>query len=579
VKSKTTDGENYWEKEDFWTNPDGGLLDDASITAVVEKTLKKIEERGTKKKDKERKRKSVSEELVEIAMGEIELLFVDQFKVPYCSFRTEDTRQVWPVKSKAFKRWICGLLWEKEKRAVYSEALTSALNVLEAQAIYGSKKQVRLWNRVAWHNGDIYYDLTNEKWQAVRIGKTGWEVIDEPPILFRRFTHHKPQIEPQKGGNLKDFLNFVNIKDEDVQILTLVWLVTCFIPDIAHPILILHGPQGSAKTTFLKLCRLIIDPSETPLLTIPKDITGLIQILAHHYCSFFDNLSVLPDYVSDTLSRGCTGDGFSKRQLYTDDDDVLYSYKRVIGVNGINLPALKPDLLDRSIIIELERIPASNRKEEIALCKEFEEKLPFILGGIFDTLSQAIQIYDKTHLPLLPRLADFARWGFAISEALGTGGEKFLSAYFKNRNYQHYQIVENNPLALALMNFMEDQDHWEGTSSELLNNLTEKAKEIGINTKIKCWPQQPNTLVRHLNRLKVNLEAVGIDYQHYGHTRKGSLISLARRDGKEILPSRLPSPQNSSNHEDFGGCDDGDGFAPILSKKTIKHNGDEGEVI
>ena len=128
-------------------------------------------------------------------MGEIELLFVDQFKVPYCSFRTEDTRQVWPVKSKAFKRWICGLLWEKEKRAVYSEALTSALNVLEAQAIYGSKKQVRLWNRVAWHNGDIYYDLTSEKWGAIRVGKTGWEVVDEPPILFRRFTHHKPQVE------------------------------------------------------------------------------------------------------------------------------------------------------------------------------------------------------------------------------------------------------------------------------------------------------------------------------------------------------------------------------------------------
>jgi len=39
------------------------------------------------------------------------------------------------------------------------------------------------------------------------------------------------------------------------------------------------------------------------------------------------------------------------------------------------------------------------------------------------------------------------------------------------------------------------------------------------------------------------------------------------RDGKEILPSRLPSPQNSSNHEDFKRCDGCDGFKSILSKK------------
>ena len=43
--------------------------------------------------------------------------------------------------------------------------------------------------------------------------------------------------------------------------------------------------------------------------------------------------------------------GFSKRQLYTDDDDIIYHFRRCIGFNGINLRATKADLLDRAIII------------------------------------------------------------------------------------------------------------------------------------------------------------------------------------------------------------------------------------
>ena len=41
--------------------------------------------------------------------------------------------------------------------------------------------------------------------------------------------------------------------------------------------------------------------------------------------------------------------GAIKRELYTDDEDVIYNFIRCIGINGINIGGLKPDLLDRSI--------------------------------------------------------------------------------------------------------------------------------------------------------------------------------------------------------------------------------------
>ncbi|MDR9787649.1 MAG: hypothetical protein RJR37_10480 [Peptococcaceae bacterium MAG4] len=43
-----------------------------------------------------------------------------------------------------------------------------------------------------------------------------------------------------------------------------------------------------------------------------------------------------------------------------------------------------------------------------------------------------MQIYPHVKLPALPRMADFATWGYAIMEAVGDMGEAFLRAYRKN---------------------------------------------------------------------------------------------------------------------------------------------------
>jgi len=69
------------------------------------------------------------------------------------------------------------------------------MKVLEAEACFNGKKY-ELYNRVCWYKDALYYDLTNEKWQVVKITKDGWSIIDNPPILFRRHTHQKQQVLP-----------------------------------------------------------------------------------------------------------------------------------------------------------------------------------------------------------------------------------------------------------------------------------------------------------------------------------------------------------------------------------------------
>ena len=106
-----------------------------------------------------------------------------------------------------------------------------------------------------------------------------------------------------------------------------------------------------------------------------------MQQLSHHWAAYYDNLERLPNWVSDILCRAVTGEGFSKRVLYSDDDDVIYQYRRCIGLNGINVAAHRADLLERSLLLELEAIPPGKRKPENELWTEFEKARPLLFGA------------------------------------------------------------------------------------------------------------------------------------------------------------------------------------------------------
>ena len=179
-----------------------------------------------------------------------------------------------------------------------------------------------------------------------------------------------PQVVPQSGGNPYRIFEFLNVNSEN-QLLVVACIISYFIPEIPHPIFHRHGPQGAGETCLFKIIKRICDPSSLEALITPRDLGQLIQVIAHNHVCLFDNVSDIPTWMSDILSQACTGGGFSKRQLYTDDDDVVYQVKRCIGINGINLLIKKPDLMDRSILVYLDRIDPSKRREESELWAAF----------------------------------------------------------------------------------------------------------------------------------------------------------------------------------------------------------------
>ncbi len=473
--------------------------------------------------------------LVEMATMEAEL-FHDQHDTPYARVSIGNRRKIVRCRSAGFRRWLSSLAYETNGRVPGSEAFSSALNVIEAKASIGTEYE--LSNRVAHRDGKFWYDVGDGT--AFRIEGSGYEHDENPSILFATYAHQQPQTHPVPGGDVYKMFDFIEITDESPKLLTVAWLIATLVPDIPHPVLVIHGPQGSGKSSACRIFRSLVDPSSLGTMSFPRDHNELVQKLAHHYVAPFDNIDNLSPSQSDMLCRASTGEGFSKRQLYTDDEDVIYSYRRCVILNGINIAATRPDLLDRSLLIRLDRIPPEKRREEAKLEAAFKVAKPEILGGMFDALSEAIRIRPRIKPQVLPRMADFARWGCAIAIALGRTSDDFLDAYQRNIRQQNREVLDGQPVAAAVEAFMHERDRWEGSSSKLLETLEVVAEAERIDIRAKAWPKAPNILSRRLREVQPNLAEVGIGVETGISIGHGRGIRINRDDTVGIVGSTKP---------------------------------------
>ena len=382
--------------------------------------------------------------------------------------------EVVSLRSRTIRHYLSYQMNKKTGKSPNSDSLNQTITTLEGKAIYESPKK-ELFNRVAQLDNALWYDLG--KGESVKISNEGWS-IESSPILFKRYAHQQEQVTPAGGGDPWEIFDFLNV-DKEHQLLVLVYIISCFVPDIPHPIFHPHGSQGAGKTTLCRVIKKICDPSSIETLITPKEITQLTQVISHHHVCLFDNLSDLPSWMSDLLAQACTGGGFSKRKLYTDDEDVIYQVKRCIGLNGINLLVSKSDLMDRTILLHLERIVPNKRIDEKVLWENFDKVKTEILGGIFDTLVKAIAIHPSVKLSQLPRMADFAKWGYAIAEALGHKGTDFMKAYQQNVERQNEEVIQYNTLAQAMVSFMSDKDTWNG----MIKEVWEEYRQLQIHIK------------------------------------------------------------------------------------------------
>jgi hypothetical protein len=423
-------------------------------------------------------------------------------------------RETWPIRAKGFRRWLARRFFEATQGAPSSEALQSALNVIEAKAHFdGPERAVHV--RVGGLDGKLYLDLGDKAWRAVEIDADGWRVIDNPPVRFRRASGMQPLAIPEPGGSIKELRPFLNVKSDADFVLVVAWAMAVLRNRGPYPVIVLSGEQGSAKSTFSSILRSLLDPNTAPLRALPREDRDLFIAASNGHVLAFDNVSGLPAWISDTLCRLATGGGFAVRQLYSDQDEVLFDAARPVILNGIEEIVTRPDLADRALFLTLEPIPEERRRPEAELWATFEAARTRILGALLDAVVKGLKCLPKTRLARLPRMADFALWATACETAMWPAGT-FYAAYCGNRDDAVDAVIEADPVATAVRALMTERTEWTGTASELLGALGEMAGERVA--KAKTWPDSPRALAGRLRRAATFLRKIGIEM---GFEREG----------------------------------------------------------
>jgi len=520
--------ETVWPLLQGWNLKNTPPLDEGELRSVYES----IAGKEASKKDSDEMsdeegggKQSVAEKLAIYALDQGIEVFLDQMDEPHLVFPGQSAN-AYPIKSAMFKRWLAGIYWAEEEKGFSGETFSGAASILEGKAFHDNIKNT-LFNRVAYYKECIYYDLGNNV-DVVEISRKGWRVINQSPVIFRKFKHQLVQVKPVEGGDFSQVLKYINIYSENDKLLFLTYLVTVLVPNIPRVISIFVGDQGSAKSTAQRVVRSLVDPSLSELLSPPRDINELAQNANHHYCLFLDNLSSLSESMSDVLCRLVTGIGFSKRKLFTDDEDILFNQKVAVGMSGINLVAEKSDLLDRSLIIRFNAISEVNRVDESAFWQQFNKEKGMILGALFDTLSDTLRIAPNLRLSSKPRMADYAIFAAAAAEAMGLRSDDFLKAFEQNINRQNQAAIESSPTAQAIIKFMEDNNQWGGSSSLLHKNLVKIAEDQNLKVGgVGGFPKSSNWLWKRIKQVRPNLLALGIDVAH-DEDNTGSLIEMSK---------------------------------------------------
>lgn len=491
-------------------------------TATVPKTETLSADNGSEAQNGKTKKKSAvtTDRIIKRLVAE-NTLFYDQYGESWLLPKNAGSG-IYKIGSKKFNRWLGGTVFDTYDFILKNNQPKDIANALAGIALYKGAGEKHLEVRSQLVDDVLWYDLGDS---AVRADKSGWEIVEQPPILFRPYEHQEKQVRPSKNGDIRALRQFVNINSDEDWALFLAFTVSAFIPTFPQPVLVLTGSQGAGKTTPMRMLKKLIDPSVLPSNGSPSDQEEMSRMADRHLVLFFDNLSSLPNKVSDVLCKLITGDGFSRRTKFTDDDETIFVSKRAVMMNGINSFITRADLLDRAIILDIKRIAEDKRLPEDELWRKFETERPKILGGIFDVISKAMSLYGFSVPEKLPRMADFAKWGIAINEALkqlsGNWQVDFMSAYERNIDRQNDKAIQSNPVAIAAKLLVEDSIVWEGTATDFFDKFQDsKNSERYYLTRHIMWPRDPSGIGRALVRAETNLKRAGISVSHYREDNK-----------------------------------------------------------
>ncbi len=512
-------------------------------------------------------RGSVATQLVNLCADAGVTLFHDDEDECFATIQVGDHEEPHPLESTAFRRWLIRLYDTNFKSAPNAQAIIDARATLASRAQFDGQCR-NVATRVGEREGQIYIDLGDPAWSVVRICAGGWELIPyaQCPIRFRRPRGTKSMPTPVAGGSIGLLRKYMNATDDEWP-LALAFVVQVLRGYGPCPVLVFRGEHGTGKTTDAKVIKELTDPSGVNIRSAPREIRDIIAATRNAHTLVFDNVSKIPDEISDAICCLSTGGGFGGRTLYTDYDEAVFTATRPVMLTSITEVVTRPDLLDRAIIISpppfatsvvattpdimtTDTTTADTTTEETDVvatdaeaCREaekkfwakFEQERALIFGAVLDALAYGLAHVDDVLLGVTTRMLDFAIWASACLPAFGIEQKTFLDAYRDNRAGANEAALEASTISPYIVQ-LADGAGWAGTARDLEQELKLLA---GDRSRSAGFPRTPRGVRAALNRIQSNLRTLGIIVKY---TREAKGV-------RTIYLSTVPSPNENGGKQ------------------------------
>jgi hypothetical protein len=473
--------------------------------------------------------------LYELALSRIEKMIISKNNSHevYAVVKIEDHFESVNLGGSRSMYWLNHLLSSeiKSNKIHSSDFYRNILTAISSKAQMESISKEYVYNRISFTEDTIFYYLANNDYEVITISKNGIEKIklDVKTPIFTQSQVTTNQIEPIYDDEtaLDELVQLLQIKDEQ---LFKVHLITMFLEHIPIPIMLFDGKAGSYKTTITASIKRIIDPSgdkkDDNVVSIPKKYDDIIMTLFHRYVTVLENVSKIDNETSDVFCRAITGSSNTKRELYSNLEEVILTFKRKLIINGVVPNLNNTDLQQRIISYDRNSSNVMGEKEyEI----KFNELRPRVLGQIFQTLQKSMEIIDDIEFKPQTRMADFEKWGECISITLGYDNGSLGDEYQKKLKSSAISSKESHPIIAIIEAIVVDKDY-ENTMAELYNLVRNTAFGLGIdiNNKFIHFPKIASQLSTELVVVSPVLEKLGYEIKIWNNSESNEFSKNAR---------------------------------------------------
>lgn len=458
---------------------------------------------------------SAGTRLVKLALGSGAVFLSDERGQPWVRLPSHG---VLSFSDGGVSDWLRRVAYGAERRAPTDGTITEARDTLAAEARFGGIIEPVYLRVGPLPDGGMALDLGGPDWTSAVVRADGW-TIAPAPVNFRRTRDAMPLPTPQPGGDVRALAKVLNLgagEDGERHLrLVIAFLLAAVRPKGPYLGLALTGVAGSAKTFVARCLRQLIDPT-------PRDGGGGVASLSRNEDAFaaaamgawlpiFDNLSGTSSEQADWLCQLLTGYSTTRRKLYTDDGTFERSARRPLILTGIDVTD-RDDLLSRLLVVDLPELDQGHATED-ELWTEFDALAGGILGGLLDALVSAVAIAPTLPTRGWPRMADAARWVTGAEPALGWPDRWFATALHEEQANARASILADLPWYQPFVALLDRREPWEGTATDLLNDLRKEATAaLGEYERLDTfgWPKTPTGLRVALKRHADALRSQGI---------------------------------------------------------------------